>query len=176
MIHVLWLLHTSCCSLAITLFIISLKIFSRENWLTYFTNGFKNSLLDVDLQLLKLREVSRGPAGCLMMVVCGLRARLRQVHVNWPRHQEGFLFYAKHSSFCVAFMIYFQSFFKSLKWVVFSPFYQWRKEILGTFINLLQPMDFPGGTLLKNPPANAGDTGSVPGLGRSPGEGNGNPF
>jgi len=28
----------------------------------------------------------------------------------------------------------------------------------------------------KNPPANAGDVGSIPGLGRSPGEGNDNPF
>ena len=28
----------------------------------------------------------------------------------------------------------------------------------------------------KNLPAKAGDPGSVPGLGRSPGEGNGNPF
>ena len=26
---------------------------------------------------------------------------------------------------------------------------------------------FPGGALVKNPPANAGDTGSSPGLGRS---------
>ena len=26
------------------------------------------------------------------------------------------------------------------------------------------------------PPANAGDVGSIPGSGRSPGEGNGNPF
>ena len=26
--------------------------------------------------------------------------------------------------------------------------------------------DFPGGTVVKNPPANAGDTGSIPGLGR----------
>ena len=31
-----------------------------------------------------------------------------------------------------------------------------------------------GGSVVKNPPANAGDSGSVPGLGRSPGEGNGN--
>ena len=30
--------------------------------------------------------------------------------------------------------------------------------------------------MLKNLPANAGDVGSVPGLGRSPGEGNGNPL
>ena len=27
---------------------------------------------------------------------------------------------------------------------------------------------FPGGTVVKNPPANAGDAGSIPGLGRSP--------
>ena len=27
--------------------------------------------------------------------------------------------------------------------------------------------DFPGGSGVKNPPANAGDTGSSPGLGRS---------
>ena len=31
---------------------------------------------------------------------------------------------------------------------------------------------FPGGSVVKNPPANAGDTGSIPGLGRCPGEGN----
>ena len=29
--------------------------------------------------------------------------------------------------------------------------------------------------MVKNLPASAGDTGSIPGLGRSPGEGNGNP-
>ena len=28
-------------------------------------------------------------------------------------------------------------------------------------------MGFPGGTVVKNPPAKAGDTGSSPGLGRS---------
>ena len=33
---------------------------------------------------------------------------------------------------------------------------------------------FPGDSVVKNPPANSGDTGSIPGLGRSPGEGNGN--
>ena len=33
-----------------------------------------------------------------------------------------------------------------------------------------------GSSLLKNLPPNAGDAGSVPGLGRSPGEGNGNPL
>ena len=33
----------------------------------------------------------------------------------------------------------------------------------------------PGGSGVKKPPANAGDAGSIPGLGKSPGEGNGNP-
>jgi len=31
-------------------------------------------------------------------------------------------------------------------------------------------MGFPGGSALKNLPANAGDTGSIPELGRAPGE------
>ena len=31
-------------------------------------------------------------------------------------------------------------------------------------------------TVVKNLPADAGDTGSIPGLGRAPGEKNGNPF
>ena len=34
---------------------------------------------------------------------------------------------------------------------------------------------FPGGSVVKNPPANAGDAGLIPGPGRSPREGNGNP-
>ena len=35
---------------------------------------------------------------------------------------------------------------------------------------------FPGDPVVKNLPANAGDTGSIPGSGRSPREGNGNPL
>ena len=38
---------------------------------------------------------------------------------------------------------------------------------------------FPTGTVVKNPPANPGDSkdaGLIPGSGRYPGEGNGNPF
>ena len=35
---------------------------------------------------------------------------------------------------------------------------------------------FPGGSVVKNPCANAGDAGSIPGSGRSPGGGNGNTF
>ena len=42
-----------------------------------------------------------------------------------------------------------------------------------------QSLSFPGGSVVKNLPANAediGDMGSIPGLGRSPGEGDGNPL
>ena len=35
---------------------------------------------------------------------------------------------------------------------------------------------FPGGSNGKESACNAGDSGSIPGSGRSPGEGNGNPF
>ena len=35
---------------------------------------------------------------------------------------------------------------------------------------------FPGGSVVKNLPANAGNIGSIPGLRRSPEEGSGNPF
>ena len=37
-------------------------------------------------------------------------------------------------------------------------------------------MDFPGGSVGKESACNAGDLGSIPGLGRSPGEGKGYPF
>ena len=37
-------------------------------------------------------------------------------------------------------------------------------------------MGFPGGSVVKNPPAKAGDMELNPELGRSPGGGNGNPF
>ena len=35
---------------------------------------------------------------------------------------------------------------------------------------------FPGGSVVKNPPVNAGDAGLILGLGIHPGEGNGNPL
>ena len=37
-------------------------------------------------------------------------------------------------------------------------------------------LGFSDGSVIKNPLANAGDAGSIPASGRSPGEGNGNPF
>ena len=41
-------------------------------------------------------------------------------------------------------------------------------RIIGTIFS----KGFLGGPVIKNPPANAGDAGSIPGLGRSPGGGN----
>ena len=37
-------------------------------------------------------------------------------------------------------------------------------------------MGFPGGAVVKNPPANAGNIGLIPGSERFPGGGNGNPL
>ena len=41
---------------------------------------------------------------------------------------------------------------------------------------MLRLTSFPRGSLVKNPPANAGELGVISGLGISPGGGNGNPL
>ena len=41
---------------------------------------------------------------------------------------------------------------------------------------LIKGLCIPGGSVVKNLPANAKDVGSIPHPGRSPGEGNGNPL
>ena len=40
----------------------------------------------------------------------------------------------------------------------------------------MTPLGFPGGSAVRNLPANVGDVGTTPGSGRSPGEGNDNPL
>ena len=51
--------------------------------------------------------------------------------------------------------------------------YQHKKKILiPTSVMVL----FPGGSEVKESASNAGDLGSIPGSGRSPGEGNSNPL
>ena len=42
-------------------------------------------------------------------------------------------------------------------------------------LNVSIYMGFSGDSVVKNLPANAGDVGLIPGSGKSPGEGNGNP-
>jgi len=55
----------------------------------------------------------------------------------------------------------------------FSPF----SSLFLVFLFFLNPFrDLPGGSVVKNPTANVGDAGSIPELGRPPGEGNGNPL
>ena len=41
---------------------------------------------------------------------------------------------------------------------------------------MMEVWGFPGSSVGKDPPANAGDAGSIPGLGRFPGEGYMNPL
>ena len=43
-------------------------------------------------------------------------------------------------------------------------------------MGIMIKIGFPGGSVVKNPPANAGDLGSISGLGKAPGEGHGNPL
>ena len=43
----------------------------------------------------------------------------------------------------------------------------WYQKVLTHCTEFCRSRDFPGGTVVKNPPANAGDTDSRPGLGRS---------
>ena len=54
-----------------------------------------------------------------------------------------------------------------LEWVAISS---------SNLIPAMVYIGFPGGSEVKNLPAKAGDTGSTPGSGRSPGGGNGNPL
>ena len=59
----------------------------------------------------------------------------------------------------------------------------WTDHILFTCLStdghldyVVIPSGFPDGTVVKNLPASAGDAGSIPGLGRSPEGGHGNPL
>ena len=58
------------------------------------------------------------------------------------------------------------------------PFSQRRLvwSLTTNFSSTILSVVFPGGAVVKNPPVNAGDAGLIPGQGRSPGEGNGNPL
>ena len=58
--------------------------------------------------------------------------------------------------------------------VQLSCFYIFNRLLLVTGIIII--LGFPSGLDSKASVCNAGDLGSIPGLGRSPGEGNGNPL
>ena len=67
---------------------------------------------------------------------------------------------------------------KSPTVIVFCPSLPLDSLIFGLCILVLlcYCVAFPGGSVVKNPVANAEDVGSVPGSGRFPGEGNGANF
>ena len=46
----------------------------------------------------------------------------------------------------------------------------------GLALTTIQPKGFPSGSVVEKPPDDAGDAGSIPESGRSPGGGNGNPL
>ena len=54
--------------------------------------------------------------------------------------------------------------------------HQWLVDILSPVHSWTPTMCFRGGSAVKNPPADVWDTGLIPGSGRSPGEGDGNPL
>ena len=47
---------------------------------------------------------------------------------------------------------------------------------LKLYMFIVKNVGFPDGSVVKNLPVNAEDTSLIPGLGRSPGKGNGNPL
>ena len=49
-------------------------------------------------------------------------------------------------------------------------------KVFGVLSEATSLMGFPGGSVGKESPCNAGDVGLIPGSGRSPGEGHGNPL
>ena len=50
------------------------------------------------------------------------------------------------------------------------------RTLLSDFTFFVAPEGFPDGATVKNLPADTGDTSLIPGLGRSPGKGSGNPL
>ena len=54
---------------------------------------------------------------------------------------------------------------------------EWIKKMWYIYVHThIYTGGFPGGSVVKNLPANTGDVGLIPGLGRSPGRGHNNPL
>ena len=77
---------------------------------------------------------------------------------------------------------------RKVPWKLWTLFLAWLSKYLQTRVGLwvflssyglsvyVPLKSFPGGSVVKNLPANSGDMGSVPKSGRNPGEGNGYPL
>ena len=64
----------------------------------------------------------------------------------------------------------------TLQQILYHLSHHFKMSWVGCIFIIKEITDFPDGTVVKNLPANAGDKGLIPGLGRSPEGGNGNPL
>ena len=89
-------------------------------------------------------------------------------------HEYACILSLKHPPFCSLW----RHSFRKYPWC--SPYLKkfFLHKFVSYFLNvcILHSLGFQGGSVVKNLPANAGDTGSISGSGRFPGEGNGNPL
>ena len=100
----------------------------------------------------------------------------------WPKGAGGQSYYPHYSCVLMCcpllstnnhFLLFCLFVFYAFKvYVAYGFFCSWKKA--GIMKNLY--MGFPGGSEVKASAWNAGGPGLIPGLGRSPGEGNGNPL
>ena len=60
--------------------------------------------------------------------------------------------------------------------LIFEKWFWHLLSCLSVIMMEYHSLGFPDGLVVKNPPANEGDVGLIPWLGRFPGEGNGNPL
>ena len=87
--------------------------------------------------------------GTRMPSSCGKILETRDVFISNQKHQKSHLLYTAHILLLHSLLV------KSMDFGARLPGFKTQLE------------GFPGGTAVKNLPANAGDTGSSPGLGRS---------
>ena len=103
---------------------------------------------------------------CVCVCVCVLIYRLSQeghkkllmIMAPLGNRNEGKIYYSLYV------LSYFSNFVQC-RYMTHSKINKWTIRI--TYKSKKEIEDFPGGTVVKNPPANAGDTGSSPGPGRS---------
>ena len=79
-------------------------------------------------------------------------------------------------SFSLPYSLHLSIFLNDKKWKITSVDWQCTRNFTLPLLSLTTPLSFPGDLEGKASACNAGDPGSIPDLGSSPGEGNGNPL
>ena len=97
---------------------------------------------------------------------------LKKIHLcnNIKKNPTHFTNKTTHFNYCISFILS----LSSLDTFLLGTRGRSRAECFDHWY--ITPQGFPGDTMLNNPRANTGDTGSIPGSGRCPGLGNGNPL